>query len=171
MKKLLFLGCIITGLFACSKTDKTRTVSNFNKGVEALHFQYDKTYILHFWRTAVNGNVTHDSDRVLFHSNGTVSEIGHRFDSSSYTFPDTFVYTVNASFDYNINWNNIPSAMVLNFYPTADTPRGFLMHDYLNTCVVSLFNTVGNTGDNQLLVTPTLADTTAKIGGYTKAGK
>ena len=167
MKKLLLISSIFIAFFACKKDTNLRTSSTYGQAIDSMHLSYNHTYVFHFFRTTDSGQV-HDSDRLLFHTNGTVTEISNRFDSGSYTFPDSLIYAVNTSFDFNIMWNNIPNALLFNFYPLHDSAKGFLLHDYLNTCVVSVFNTRGSTGLNQILVTPTLADSTAKVTGYVK---
>ncbi|MBC7554027.1 MAG: hypothetical protein H7257_08610 [Taibaiella sp.] len=167
MKKLLLISGIFVAFFACKKEDKLRQTSSYGQAIDSMNLSYEKTYIFHFNRNTPGGMV-HDSDRILFHTNGTVTEVSNRFDSSSYTFPDSLVYAVNTSFDYNISWNNIPNALLFNFYPLHDSVRGFLLHDYLNTCAVSVFTSRGSTGPNQIKVTPTLADSTVTVTGYIK---
>jgi hypothetical protein len=132
-----------------------------------MHLTYNKAYIFYFDRSTAAGTIR-DSDRVIFRANGTVSEVSHRFDSGSYTYPDTFTYAVNTSFDYDIDFENIPHTLLFNFYPSDDSLRGFLLHDYLRNGVVSVFRSRGATGNSNLKVTPTITDSTALVTGFVK---
>ncbi len=168
MKRSLLVLCLVTVFFSCKKTDDTRTEAVYSKAVPSMGFAYNKTYMFYFQRT-VGGVSTLDSDRVLFRANGTVTEVSHRYDITSHTYPDSLTYVVNASFDDNINWMQIPSAQVFSFYPIHDSVRGFLLHDYLNNSVVTLARVrYDNASDKQLNVIHALPDSTSYVDGYVK---
>ena len=167
MKKLLLVGSLFIAFFACTKEDKTRHISSYGQAIDSMHLSYNKAYIFYFDRSTFAGTVR-DSDRVIFRSNGTISEVSHKFDSGSYTYPDTFTYAVNTSFDYDVDFNNIPNTLLFNFYPADDSIRGFLLHDYLRNAVVSVFRSKGSTGFSNIKVTPTIPDSIAIVSGFVK---
>ena len=168
MKKLLLLSCLFVAFFACKK-DNTRKISGYGLAIDSMHLSYDHTYFFFFQRTATPGGVTIiDSDRVLFRANGTITEVSSYFDSASYTFPDSINFPVNTSFDYNINWNQIPAACVFTFNPVHDSTRGFLFHDYLNSDVVYLYRTTNKASQTQIRVTHALPDSTSYVDGFVK---
>lgn len=170
MKKLLLFALLSTAFFACKK-DKTRTVGSYGQGIDSLGLRYNKTYIISLSRTVGGATVT-DTDRVIFNANGSVTEISNRFDRSSYTYPDTLTFPINTSFDYGIYWNQIPGAIVLNFYPTYDSVRvnkQFLLHDYITRSTLSIYKSTGFTGDYPMIkVTHTATDSTSEVIGLIK---
>ncbi len=170
MKKLLLLSSLFVVFFACKKDDKTRHISNYGQAVDSMNFVFNKTYIFYFDRSTAAGT-RRDSDRVIFRANGTISEVANRFDSGSYTYPDTLTFPVNTSFDYDVNFQNMPNQSLFNFYPIADSIRGYLLHDYLNNAVVSVFRTRGTNGTANLKVVPTIADSTSSVVGFIISGK
>ncbi len=168
MKKLLLLSCLFISFFACKKEDNIRTASVYGQAIDSMHLSYNHTYMFFFQRT-VGGVSTIDSDRVLFRSNGTISEVSSRYDIASHTYPDTLNYSINTSFDYNINWSQIPNALVFSFYPIHDSVRGFLLHDYLNSSVVTLYRIKYDPStQNSIKVTNAVPDSTAYVWGYVK---
>lgn len=168
MKKLLLSLCLVAGFFSCKKSDDTRTETVYGKAVQSMGFAYNKTYLFYFERT-VGGVTTVDSDRVLFRSNGTITEVSHYYDITSHTYPDSLTYAVNTSFDDNINWMQIPNAQVLSFYPIHDTVRGYLLHDYLNNSVVTLSRVrYDNASYKQLNVIHAVSDSSSYVVGYVK---
>lgn len=168
MKKLLVLSCALLTLFACKKSDDTRSATVYGKGIEDMGLAYNHTYLFYFNRT-IGGVTTVDSDRVLFRSNGTVSEVANVYDILSHTYPDTLTFAVNTSFDNGITWNQIPNAQVFSFYPVHDSTRGYLLHDYLNSGVVSIFKVKGdNTSNIQLRVVHASSDSASYVDGYLK---
>ena len=162
MKKIFLVFALFMAFFACKK-DPGATTFTYNQAIDSLHLTYNHGYTIHFTRNGIN-----DSDFVIFHSNGTVSEVSHYFDYGSYTYPDTMTYAVTTSFDYNITWNQIPNALVMTFYPIKDTIKGYLMHDYLNTDVMYLYQSLNNRTSYQIKWTPTLPDTTSVTTGVLK---
>lgn len=169
MRKLLVLSCLFFGLWSCKKSDDTRVVSNYGKAIDSMGLAYNQTYLFFFERS--NGSVTTiDSDRVIFRSNGTVTEVANRYDPLSNTYPDTLTYTVNTSFDYNINWSQIPNALVFSFYPIHDSVRGYLLHDYLNNSVVSAYRIKDDhsTLQTNFIVTHAVSDSSSYVTGYYK---
>ncbi|NDC40717.1 MAG: hypothetical protein EBZ77_04070 [Chitinophagia bacterium] len=166
MKKLLLLSLLLLTFFACKKEDN-KEVTSYSKAVEGMGYRYNKAYVFYLDRSTINGTVR-DSDFVIFRSNGSITEVGNRFDSGSYVYPDTLTYVVNTSFNSGIFWNNNPNINLMNLYPLYDGVRGFLLHDYLNTSVVSLYRPVGSSALNAILVTPTLTDSVAKVTGFVK---
>jgi TRAP-type uncharacterized transport system substrate-binding protein len=139
MRNLALLGVLLVVLFSCNK-DNTRQVSNFGVAIDSMHLNYNQSYVIRMYRNGVL-----DSDFVIFHPNSTVTEISNRFDSSSYTFPDTTIYTVNTSFDYNKNWALVPGANLFAFYPINDTvnhAHHYVLHDYITSEVVYLYNSI-----------------------------
>ena len=170
MKKILLLSCLFIAFFSCKK-DKTRKVSGYGQAIDSMQLSYNHTYLFFFQRTATAGGATiTDSDRIIFLPNGTITEVSKRFDSASYTFPDSINFPVNTSFDNNINWNQIPQALVFAFNPIHDSVRGYLFHDYLNTDIVTIFRSHANsaTDPNHILVTHALPDSTSYVTGYIK---
>ena len=156
-------------LFAACKKDKNRTAGTYGQGIDSMKIAYNRTYILYINRNFA-GISKSDSDRIIFNPNGSITEISNRFDSSSYTFPDTISFSVNTSFDNGIYWNQISGAMVLNFYPSHDTAvtgKHFLFYDYLRNGTVSLFRSAGYSGKNTLVqVTHSLPDSVSIVNGY-----
>ncbi len=168
MKKILLLCCLFSAFFACKKEDNTRTVSGYGQAIDSMYLSYNHTYLFFFERT-VGGVTTVDSDRVLFRSNGTVSEVRNYYDILSHTYPDTITYTINTSFDYNINWSQVPNALLFSAYPIHDSVRGYLLHDYLNNDVVCMYRTLNDvTSNNQIKVIHALPDSTSYVFGYIK---
>ncbi len=168
MKKILLLCCLFSAFLACKKADNTRTVSGYGQAIDSMNLSYNKTYLFFFERT-VGGVTTVDSDRVLFRSNGTVSEVKNRYDFLSHTYPDTITYAINTSFDYNINWAQVPNALVFSAYPIHDSVRGYLLHDFLNTDVVILFRTTADrAANNEIRVIHALPDSASYVFGYVK---
>ena len=166
MRKLLLLSCLFIAFFACKK-DTIRTATSYGTALDSMNLSYNKTYIFYFQRTA-SGVTTLDSDRVVFNSNGTVTEVAKRFDSSNYTYPDSVNFPVNTSFDYGINWNQIPDALVFTFNPVRDSVRGYVFHDYLNTDVVTLYKTKSASSTIQILVTHALPDSASYVSGWVR---
>jgi hypothetical protein len=164
MRKLLILSCALSLLFACKK-DTKRPAANYNQAVEGMGFSYNKAYTFYFERSSAAG-FTRDSDFVIFRSNGAVTEVSNRFDSGSFVFPDTITYVVNASYDANIYWNLYPNVTLFSMYPLYGNAKGFLLHDYLNTSVVSLFKSSGIGSKTQIKVFPTLKDSVATVTGF-----
>lgn len=167
MKRILLISCLFVAFFSCKKDD-TRTATVYSKAIEDMGLTYNKTYIFYVERN--NGTVTTvDSDRVLFRSNGTVSEVSSYYDWTSHTYPDTLNYAVNTSFDNGINWMQIPDAQVFSFYPVHDTVKGYLMHDFLNTGVVAFYKIKGDASTGALFrVIQASSDSTAYVSGYLK---
>jgi len=164
MKRIIVSVCILMSFFACKKSDSTRPTSSYGQGVTGMSFTYNKAYIFFFQRAGIR-----DSDRVIFHPNGTVTEVSHRFDSSSYTYPDSLTFTVNTSYDAGIVWENVPNVNLFTFYPIFLAPipgKTFLLHDYLRTDVINIYKTSG-TNYSIMEVTPTMpADSTVHVDGY-----
>lgn len=168
MKKILLLCCLFSAFFACKKADNVRTVSGYGQAIDSMKLSYNQTYLFFFERT-ISGVTTVDSDRVLFRSNGTVTEVKNRYDILSHTYPDTMTYAINTSFDYNINWAQIPNALVFSLYPIHDSIRGYLLHDYLNTDVVCVYRTIhDDLVNNKLKVIHALPDSGSYVIGYIK---
>jgi hypothetical protein len=167
MKKLLVLACLFVALFSCKKEDSSRQVTNYSKAVEGMGFKYNRAYVFYFDRETISGSVR-DSDFVIFRANGQITEVANRFDSGSFVFPDTLTYIVNTSYDYGIYWNLSPNTMLFNMYPLYDNVKGFLLHDYLNTSVVSVFRPAGSSEINNIKVTPTMSDSIAKVTGFVR---
>ena len=169
MKKVLLICSLFITFFACKK-DNTNHVTSYGVAVDSLHLTFGHSYQIFFERT--QGGVTGtDSGHVIFNANGTVTEISPVFDSSSFTYPDTFIYAVNTSFVYGENWNNLPNAIVWTFNPNYDTmqPHRYLLHDYLRTELVAFYRTEAYvTGNTLIKVTPSLSDTTSVVVGYIK---
>ena len=165
MKKFILAACILLAFFSCNKSTDTRPTSSFGQGVAGLGFNYNKAHIFYFVRSGIR-----DSDFVIFHPNGSVTEVSNRFDSGSYLYPDSLTYVVNTSYDNNITWENLTGIDLFAFYPIYDslrTGKHFLLHDYLVNEVVNLYRNNGNQSPN-IQVTPTLADSTASVTGWAK---
>lgn len=166
MKKLLLSACLLAVFFSCTKTDTSRPTSSFGQGVSGMNFTYNKGYTFFFDRP---GGIK-DSDFVIFHSNGSVTEVSSFFDSGSYTYPDSVTYVVNTSYDQNIVWQNISGVNLFTFYPIYDSLRhdtlghhiNYFLHDYLISDVVSVYKAGGYA---LLQVTPTLGDSTSGVTG------
>ena len=164
MKRILLACALFVGLFSCKK-DSTPHVYNYTQAIDSLHISYNHAYTLFFQRNS--GAL--DSDFIIFHPNGTVSEISNFYDWGSHTFPDTMTYTVNTSFDYAVNWNQIPDALVFTFYPIRDSIRGYRLHDYLNTEIMYLYQSKSYTSSYLTKFLPTQpSDSTAVVTGYMK---
>ncbi len=165
MKKLLILCSLFIVFFSCKKDNK-RDTSSYGQAVEGLSLSYNHAYIFFF----IRNNVI-DSDRVIFHQNGTITEVSNRFDSGSYSYPDSLTYTVNTSFDNGIIWNNIPGTMLMSFYPIYEAinpSKHFLLHDYLNNEVVELYKTKGSFALPSILNINTAEDSVYTITGFLK---
>ncbi len=166
MKKILLLCSLFFIFFACKKSDK-RESSSYGQACDAMHFTFDKPYTFFFQR-----NNRQDSDFVIFHANGSVSEVSNRFDSGSYTFPDTLVYTLNTSFDNGIFWNNIPNVQLFTLYPlpyeSLVPGKRFLLHDYLLNEVIFLYKGTVSGGRPYISSAQTVEDSVFAITGYVK---
>ncbi len=162
MKKIFLAAFLLVSFFACKKTDTARPTSSYGQGVSGLGFSYTRSFTFYFYR-----NFVKDSDFVIFHPNGTITEVSNRFDSGSYTYPDSLTYTVNAGYDENVTWINIPNVNLLTLYPIFDSVRyhkSFPLHDYLATEVVSIYKS-GGMPHASFQVTPVRSDSTFGITG------
>lgn len=169
MKKLLLLSCLFVGLWSCKKNDDTRVESNYNKAIDSMGLVYNQPYLFFFERT-VGSVTTIDSNRVVFRSNGTITEVANHYDPLSNTYPDSLTYRINTSFDYNINWGQIPNALVFSFYPLHDSVRGYLLHDYLNNSVVAAYRIKDDhaSPNTMFKVIHAVSDSTSYVFGYFK---
>ncbi len=162
MRNILLIILSVAVFASCTKKDDTRPTSSYAQGVSGMGYKYNKGLL---FRVSRNGVV--DSGYIIFHTNGTVTEVSGKFDSSSYTFPDSLTYTLNTSYDGSIVWQNIPSGNVFCMYPTYDTStygKHFILHEYLRDEVV-IATKAGSFNYTALQFTPTKADSTAAMWG------
>lgn len=158
-------------LFSCQKTPQTH-IFNFSQAIDSMQLAYNHGYTLYVQRNN-GGSITTDSDFVIFHQDGTISEIANVYSLASHTYPDTLTFKANTSYDDKIMWDQVPNSLVFGFYPIYDTVKGYLMHDYLNHEIMYLYQ--GNNYHAQTLMKclpatlpNTTPDSTAVITGYLK---
>lgn len=168
MKKILLVCCLFATFLACKKETNTRVGTVYGQAIDSMRLSYNHTYLFFFERTS--GSVTTlDSDRVLFRSNGTISEVANHYDLLSHTYPDTINYAVNTSFDNDITLYQVPKASVFTFFPLHEARSGYLLHDFLITDVVSVYRSKDNDKANNLFkVIHASQDSNSVVTGYIK---